>query len=125
MSDLTLTQRIQIAGGIARILASHDSDVASLASDAGKAMRIAAEIHGVIDGVTAQSAPKPPAAAVRADSPQTEGKYDQPAEAPDAPWIHPDHPQKLSATRAAFHVEQNGLSPAEQAIFDRASQSSG
>lgn len=135
MSDLTLSQRIQIAGGIARILASHGSDIASLASDAGKAMRIAAEIHGVIDGVTAQSAPKPPAAAVRADSPQTEGKHDQPVEAPDAPWVAPRvgdvvpldirPAQKLSATRAAFHVEQNGLSPAERAIFDRASQSSG
>lgn len=124
MTDLTLIQRIQIAGGIARVLANHPGDVSTLVADAKKAMGIAAEIHGVIDGVTGQSAPKPAAAA--AQMPPTAN--------PDVPWINPESPHpaykapvshKLSATRAAYHVEQNGLTPAEQAIFDRASQSGG
>lgn len=124
MTDLTLIQRIQIAGGIARVLANHPGDVSTLIADAKKAMGLAAEIHGVIDGVTAQSTPKAPAAV--AQTPPTQN--------PEAPWVNPESPhptykapvpQKLSATRAAYHVEQNGLTTAEQAIFDRASQSSG
>lgn len=111
MPELTLPQRIAIAGGIARVLANHGSDVASLVGDAKSAMRIAAEIHGVIDGVTVQASPKPAAAA--APIVPAEKPYDVPPA------------QKLSANRAAYHVAQNGLTPGEQAIFDRASQSSG
>lgn len=120
MTDLTLPQRIEIAGRIARIMASHGSDVASLVTDAEKAMTVAAEIHGAIDAVTTRNAPKPPAAAAPIPL----------AEVSDTAWVHPEHPliqhegeppQRLSAHRAAYHVAQNGLSADEQAIFNRAS----
>lgn len=112
MTDLTLVQRIQIAGGIARVLANHPGDVSTLIADAKKAMGLAAEIHGVIDGVTAQGTPKPAAAAM-----------------PDLGHVAEVSPprgaRRLSAPAAVEHIEEHGLTPAEQAIFDRASQSSG
>lgn len=125
MTDLTLIQRIQIAGGIARVLANHPGDVSTLIADAKKAMGLAAEIHGVIDGVTAQSAPKPPAAAVQAVRDQNVTLP------PSDPSTHvtevspPRGARRLSAPDAIEHIEEHGLTPAEQAIFDRASQSSG
>lgn len=116
MTDLTLIQRIQIAGGIARVLANHPGDVSTLIADAKKAMGLAAEIHGVIDGVTAQSAPKPPAAA---------GPDPSHVPASMMPVSPPRGARRLSAPAAVEHIEEHGLTPAEQAIFDRASQSSG
>lgn len=124
MTDLTLPQRLKIAGGIARVLANHGSDVASLVGDAKAAMRIAAEIHGVIDGVTAQSAPKPSAAP--ADAPDILARG-MPSDVHALAGAGPSSSsgRKLSAAHAVEHVEHHGLTAAEQAIFDRASQSSG
>lgn len=123
MTDLTLPQRIQIAGGIARVLANHPGDVSALVADAKKAMGLAAEIHGVIDSVTAQGTPKPPAAATPMSPAEIEDLVRVPAS------IMPGHTthvvRRLSAPAAVEHVREHGLTPAEQAIFDRASSSTG
>lgn len=110
MSALTIKEHVERAAAFVGLIKKHETDLTDLADDVPKAISIAQDFHDLFkeqDGKTSTVAAQETAPAPAS----------KPAAAPAAP--------RVTAQHAAQHVAEHGLSAGEQAIFDRASQSSG
>lgn len=119
MTDLTLTQWIKLGAGAVNILKENGADISKLKGDIPAAIRLAKAVTGLVGSVAPLAAPVEKPAEVSAATPAAV----QPAAHAKAPA--PAAAPRLTAQAAIEHVETHGISAAEQAMFDRASQSGG
>lgn len=112
MSDLTLSQWIKLAGGAVRILQENGADITKLKQDLPAAIRVAHSVAGLVGAVSGSSA---------GDQPHAPAAAPIPTGAPVVTAPKPPAFARINAQQAADHIEANGLSDAERAMFDRAS----
>lgn len=108
--SLTFLQHLQLASGLGKLLTENASDVAEIASDVPKLVRLGGKVKQLLDQV--QGAPVSPAPGVVV----TKVNTTQPSAAKSVP---------LDAEAAATIIERHGLSDSEQRAFDRASFTTG
>lgn len=139
MTDLTREQHLKLAAGAAKLLRDHGIDIADIASDIPKLIGIGHDMRTLVEDVKAagpaSSAPPPvptpgmvttpapslgpggtpiaPIPSAAAAQPHLEPK-------PSAPAARP-----VTAHQVAHAVAQDGLTPAERAMFARADGGSG
>lgn len=121
MSDLTIKEHVERAAAFVGLIKKHEADLSAIGSDIPKAISIAQDFH---DLFAAQ------AALVTAPAPPTATQFVAPAKTtqfviPATTTHHETPAPKVTAHAAAEHVATNGLTVAERAAFDRASQSIG
>ncbi len=105
MTDLTRWQYLQFAAGIGHILVANREAEADLLKDVPKLLGLAGQLADLAHRII------PPAAAPVA----------KPA---DAPSVQP-HVHAVASSKVALEVAQDGLTPAEAAMFRRAAEGSG
>lgn len=108
--SLTIKEHLARAGAFAGLIKKHEADLTDLADDVPKAISIAEDFHDLFKAQDVQAS----VAAAQATAPAPASK---PAAAPAAP--------RVTAAHAAQHVKEKGMSEAERAAFDRASQNIG
>jgi hypothetical protein len=110
MTDLTIPQWIKLAAGALGVLKAHGADVADLKRDIPKAIGLAKDLHDVYTSVA-------PAAAQAA----SEGVHAGALTGGAGTVAKPPAAARATAADAMRHVRDFGLTPGEQAMFDRAS----
>lgn len=138
MTDLTRVQHLKLAAGAAKLLRDHGVDIADIAADIPKLIGIGHDMRALVEDVKAVGppvpapAPVPILATVTATAPPS-----LPAGTPippipsEAPQLHaaPKPPARaatpVTAHQVAHEVAQDGLTPAEKAMFAREQRESG
>lgn len=121
MNDLTREQWLKGAAETAKALQEEGGDLADLASDIPKALRVFARFKSVVDEVKAvvdrpQPVPEPQPSSAVAPLPMAVPK---PPAAPVKPAAKVSKPEMVQI------AQSGGLTPQERAMFDRASSLSG
>jgi hypothetical protein len=113
--ELTKEQWLALGGGAIAVLKKHGADTAQLLSDVPKAISLAKDIMALASTVH----PTPQAVVTPVVPPAT------PPPGVTLP-TQPDlfSPEKVSAETVIAHIQARGISVAEKAIMDRASQAS-
>lgn len=110
MSTLTVKEHVERAAAFVGLIKKHEADLTAIGSDVPKAISIAEDFHDLFKAQDVKAS----VAAAQATAPAPASK---PAAAPAAP--------RVTATHAAQHVKEKGLTDAERAAFDRASRNIG
>jgi hypothetical protein len=121
MTDLTIKQWLLGAAEARGFLKKHGVEITDVAGDvkkdAPKVIAMFKDMKDLVDKVKAAG----PDAPVASPS-QT---VNDPAQSAAAHGFRPSAAPRVTAEEAIAHVERHGLTPAEQAMFDRASAPSG
>lgn len=109
--NLSVSGWLKLAGGLLAIRVEHGEDIATLKRDVPKALSLAKDVAALVNKVHAEEPTAKPHVIKDADAPMSR---------PSGRTA-----EQMTAYAAIQHVEQHGISEAEQRAFDRASQQTG